>query len=59
LQGFSAFLDTLQDRGAARVTTELVEEALSDVANAIERVCDEARKTHRQRKRELKRHLRG
>lgn len=43
------------DEPASAVTTQLVEHALLDVANAIDRVRDEARKTWRQRRRELKR----
>ena len=49
----------MADESPANVSNALVEAALSDVANAVERVREEAWKTHRDRKRELKRQLRG
>jgi hypothetical protein len=42
---------------ASLLTTEAVEKALENVANAVERVREEAGKTHRQRKREVKHQL--
>jgi hypothetical protein len=48
----------LAEGSAQTVTAEVVERALSDIANAVERVRDESRKSLRQRRRELKRSLR-
>ena len=44
---------------ASKVTTELVEEALDEVAGTVNRIRDETGKTPRQRRRELKRAMRA
>jgi hypothetical protein len=44
---------------ASKVTTDLVEEALDEVASTVNRIRDEAGKTPRQRRLELKRAARG
>jgi hypothetical protein len=48
----------LAEGSAQAVTAEVVDRALSDIANAVERVRDESRKSFRQRRRELKSSLR-
>jgi hypothetical protein len=50
-------LDVIMDLAhdpPSKMTTELVEQALNDVANAVDRVAAEARKTWRERKREFR-----
>lgn len=50
-------VDDLARNAAAAVTTALVEQALDEIANNVERIRDEARKTWREKKRELRREL--